>query len=57
MTKKKVPAPAQRKRHIPEFKQQALLRAVKDGVLVAARDLGIDPALLYGWRAKAKQHG
>lgn len=57
MTKKKVPAPAQRKRHSPEFKQQALLRAVKDGVLVAARDLGVDPALLYAWRAKAKQHG
>lgn len=56
MTKKKVPAPAQRKRHSPEFKQQALLRAVKDGVAVAARDLGVEPAQLYAWRAKAAQH-
>lgn len=34
-----------------------MLRAVKDGVPVAARDLGILPAQLYGWRAKAQQHG
>ena len=49
MTKKKVPtqAKAERKRHSPEFKQQALLRAVKDGVPVAARDLGLEPAQLY----------
>lgn len=59
MTKKKVPtqAKAERKRHSPEFKQQALLRAVKDGVTTAARDLGLEPAQLYAWRAKAHQHG
>ncbi|MGB3462382.1 MAG: transposase [Rhodanobacter lindaniclasticus] len=59
MTKKKVPAQAkaERKRHSPEFKQQALLRAVKDGVPVAARDLGLEPAQLYAWRAKAQQQG
>lgn len=33
-----------------------LLRAVKDGVAVAARDLGVEPAQLYAWRAKAAQH-
>lgn len=59
MTKKKVPtqAKAERKRHSPELKQQALLRAVKDGVTTAARDLGLEPAQLYAWRAKAHQHG
>jgi transposase len=59
MTKKKVPAQGkgERKRHSPEFKQQALLRAVKDGVPVAARDLGVEPAQLYAWRAKAQQQG
>jgi hypothetical protein len=52
MTKKKVPSPAKavRTRHSPEFKQQALLRAMKDGVPVAARDLGLEPAQLYGKR-------
>jgi transposase len=59
MTKKKVPeqAKTERKRYSPEFKQQALLRAVKDGVPMAARDLGLEPAQLYAWRAKAQQHG
>ncbi len=59
MTKKKVPSPAKavRTRHSPEFKQQALLRAMKDGVPVAARDLGLEPAQLYAWRIKAQQHG
>ena len=39
MTKKKVleQAKAERKRYSPEFKQQALLRVVKDGVPVAGK--------------------
>jgi len=57
MTKKKAEAKAERKRYSAEFKQQALLRAVKDGVSVAARDLGLEPAQLYAWRAKAQQQG
>lgn len=58
MTKKvSAPAKVERKRYSPEFKQQALLRAMKDGVPMAARDLGLDPAQLYAWRAQAKQHG
>ena len=59
MTKKMVPVQAkiERKRYSPEFKQQALLRVVKDGVPVAARDLGLEPAQLYAWRAKAQQQG
>lgn len=39
------------------FRQQAVLRAVKDGVPVVARELGLEPAQLYAWRAKAQQRG
>ena len=57
MTKKKVSAPAkvERQRYNPEFKQQALLRVVKDGVPVAAHDL--EQAQFYAWRTKAQQRG
>lgn len=58
MTKKKVPpqAKAERKRHSPEFKQQTLLRreGLRDD---SAHALGLEPALLYAWRAKAQQQG
>ena len=57
MTKKKVPAKPERKQFSPEFRQQALLRAVRDGVPATARDLGLEPAQLYAWRTKALQHG
>lgn len=30
---------------------------MKDGVSVVARDLGMRPAQLYAWRAKAQQDG
>ena len=57
MTRKKTEAKAERKRFSPEFKQQALLRAVKDGIPAVARDLGLEAAQLYAWRAKAQQQG
>lgn len=57
MVRNKVEAKAERKRFSAEFKQQALLRAVKDGVPAVARDLGLEPAQWYAWRAKAQQHG
>lgn len=57
MTRKKVEAKGQRKRFSAEFKQQALLRAVKDGIPVVSRDLGLEPAQLYAWRSKAQQQG
>jgi transposase len=57
MTKKKAGPKAERTRYSAEFKQQALLRAVKDGVPVVAQDLGLAPAQLYAWRAKAQQQG
>jgi len=57
MTKKKAEAKAERKRYGVEFKQQALLRAVKDGVPTVARDLGLEVAQLYAWRARAQSQG
>ncbi len=54
MTKKAAEAQKDRKRYSAEFKQQALLRAVKDGVSVASRDLGLQPAQLYAWRGKSQ---
>ncbi len=56
-TKRKAEAKAERKRYSAAFKQQALLRAVKDGESVAARDRGVPPAQLYAWRGKAKSRG
>ena len=56
MTKKAVVG-KERKRYNEEFKQQALLRAAKDGVPMAARDLGLQPAQLYAWREKAHRQG
>ena len=41
-----------RTRYSAEFKQQALLRAQRDGVVVAARDLGLQGAQLYAWRGQ-----
>ena len=56
-TKKTVGSKAKRSRFSVEFKQQALLRAVKDGVPAVARELGLEPAQLYAWRSKAQQQG
>lgn len=33
------------------------MRSVKDGVSVVVRDLGMRPAQLYAWQAKAQQDG
>lgn len=57
MTKKKAETKTERKRYSAEFRQQALLRAVKDGVVATARDLGLQPALIYAWRSKAQRQG
>lgn len=57
MSRKKSGVEAERKRFSPEFKQQALLRAVKDGIPAVARDLGLEPAQLYAWRARVQQQG
>lgn len=57
MKQKKAETKRERKHYSTEFKQQALLRAVKDGVPAVARDLGLEAAQLYAWRAKAQQQG
>lgn len=46
-----------RQKHSPQFKDQALERAARDGVPQAAKDLGITEGLLYSWRAKRSQGG
>lgn len=46
-----------RKIYSPQFKDQALERAAKDGVPQAAKDLGIAEPMLYSWRAKRSQSG
>ena len=54
---KKIEGKKGRKRYSAEFKQQALLRAQSDGVVVAARDLGLQASQLYAWRGQVQQHG
>ena len=46
-----------RQKYSPQFKDQALALASKEGVPKAAKDLGIPEAMLYSWRAKQKQGG
>jgi len=50
----KVAVKKSRKRYSAEFKQQALARAAKDGVAMAAKDLGLPEAQLYAWRSKER---
>lgn len=52
-TKSKQP----RKKFSPEFKDQVLLRAEKDGVAQVAKDLGIHESMIYSWRSKKKLGG
>ena len=44
-------------KYSPQFKDQALERAAKDGIPEAAKDLGITESLLYSWRTKRKEGG
>lgn len=46
-----------RQKYSPQFKDQAVDRAEKDGVPAVAKDLGIAEPMLYSWRAKRKQGG
>jgi transposase len=46
-----------RKKYSSQFKDQALERAVKDGVPQVAKDLGIKESMLYYWRSQQKQGG
>jgi transposase len=48
---------SKRNRYTPQFKEQALELAKRDGVPRAAKDLGIAPSMLYGWQSKSRQTG
>jgi transposase len=49
--------PVNRKKYSPQFKDQALIRAEKDGVSQVAKDLGLSESMLYYWRTQQKQGG
>lgn len=46
-----------RKKYSPQFKDQAIERAAKDGVARVAKDLGIPESMLYYWRAQKNKGG
>jgi transposase len=57
MNNKKSDQKIVRKKYSPQFKDQALERAVKDGIPQVAKDLGIKESMLYYWRTQQKQGG
>lgn len=46
-----------RNKYSPQFKDQAVERAEKDGVAQVAKDLRIAESMLYSWRSKKQQGG
>jgi transposase len=46
-----------RRKFSPEFKDQVLARAEKDGVAQTAKDLGIQESMIYYWRSKKRLSG
>ena len=46
-----------RKKYSPQFKDEAVERAAKDGVPQVAADLGIKVSMLYYWRAQKARGG
>jgi transposase len=46
-----------RNKYTAQFKEQALVRADRDGIPKVAQDLGLAEATLYAWRAKRRQTG
>lgn len=57
MSKNKSEQRIMRKKYSPQFKDQALGRAARDGVAQAAKDLGLTESHLYSWRMKQNQGG
>ena len=55
MTNKKAYITCKRQKYSVQFKEQALERAKKDGVVKAAKDLGIAAAMIYSWRKRRSQ--
>jgi len=56
-TKKPKEATQKRNQYSPQFKEQALEAAGRQGVPTVAADLGIAEGLLYSWRTKRQQTG
>lgn len=54
MTKSATTSNKPRKRHSPEFCQEALKLAERIGVAAAARELSLYESQLYAWRSKLK---
>ena len=46
-----------RQKYSPQFKDQAIDRAAKDGVPRVAKDLGIPESMLYYWRLQRNRGG
>lgn len=46
-----------RQKYSPQFKDQAVERAAKDGVPQVAKDLGIPESMLYYWRSQKNKGG
>ena len=46
-----------RQKYSPQFKDQAIERAERDGVPQVAKDLGIKESLLYYWRSQKNKSG
>lgn len=57
MNEKKTDQRKARQKYSPQFKDQAVERAAKDGVPRAAKDLGIPEAMLYYWRNQKSKSG
>lgn len=57
MTNIDKPSKGSRKKYSPQFKEQAVERAKRDGVPKAAKDLGIPTPMLYAWKKKHEQTG
>ena len=46
-----------RQKYSPQFKDQAVDRAAKDGIPQVAKDLGIAESMLYYWRTQKNRGG
>ncbi|OQW68490.1 MAG: hypothetical protein BVN35_19830 [Proteobacteria bacterium ST_bin11] len=56
-TNESKPSSIKRSQYSPQFKEQAVERANRDGVPKAAQDLGIAQSMLYNWVTKSRQTG
>lgn len=51
------PSSIKRSQYSPQFKEQAVERATRDGVPKAAQDLSIAQSMLYNWVSQSRQTG